>query len=141
MKDARERLAAGQNIGILFGPERAGLENDDVARANAIISVPVNPAFGSLNLAQCVLLIAYEWRRLAGERFEAAEADSATILDVEKLTERLEADLENVHFFFPAEKADSMRTNLRNLFSRLPLTKADVRIFHGILRAFRRPRG
>lgn len=140
MKDARERIAAGQNVGILFGPERAGLENDDVARANAIISVPVNPAFGSLNLAQCVLLIAYEWRRLAGETFTAPQEDSATILDVEKLTERLEADLDAAHFFFPEEKAESMRTNLRNLFSRLPLNKADIRIFHGILRALRRSR-
>ena len=58
-----KRIAAGQGVAVLFGPERAGLENDDIAKANAIISVPVNPDFASLNLAQCVLLTAYEWRR------------------------------------------------------------------------------
>ena len=63
MRDAAERIAAWRAVAVLFGPERAGLENDDIARANAIISVPVNPEFPSLNLAQCVLLTAYEWRR------------------------------------------------------------------------------
>ena len=63
MADAARRIAAGGRVAVLFGPERAGLENDDIARANAIISVPVNPDFPSLNLAQCVLLTAYEWRR------------------------------------------------------------------------------
>jgi len=59
MADAHARIARGENVGVLFGPERSGLENEDIARANALISVPVNPAFGSLNLAQCVLLVAY----------------------------------------------------------------------------------
>jgi tRNA/rRNA methyltransferase len=63
MRDAKARIAAGGRVAVLFGPERAGLENDDIARANAIVSVPVNPDFPSLNLAQCVLLVAYEWRR------------------------------------------------------------------------------
>ena len=60
MAEAQERIARGERVSVLFGPERAGLENDDIARANAIISVPVNPDFPSLNLAQCVLLTAYE---------------------------------------------------------------------------------
>ena len=60
---ARERIAGGERVAVLFGPERAGLENEDIAQANAIVSVPVDPAFPSLNLAQCVLLMAYEWRR------------------------------------------------------------------------------
>ena len=59
-------IAAGERVGVLFGPERAGLDTADIVRANAVISVPVNPAYGSLNLAQCVLLIAYEWQRAAG---------------------------------------------------------------------------
>ena len=65
MQDARARIAQGQKVSVMFGPERAGMENDDIARANAIISVPVNPEFASLNLAQCVLLTGYEWRREA----------------------------------------------------------------------------
>ncbi|KKK94925.1 hypothetical protein LCGC14_2677940 [marine sediment metagenome] len=63
MAKAREVIASGEKVAVMFGPERAGLENDDISRANAIISVPVNPDFASLNLAQCVLLTAYEWRR------------------------------------------------------------------------------
>ena len=63
MEDARARIAAGGKVAVMFGPERAGMENEDIARANAIISVPVNPEFPSLNLAQCVLLTGYEWQR------------------------------------------------------------------------------
>ena len=61
--DARALAAEGKRVGVLFGPERAGLENEDVVLANAIVTVPVNPEFPSLNLAQCVLLMGYEWRR------------------------------------------------------------------------------
>ena len=67
MEHARAMISEGQNVAVLFGPERAGLENDDIARANAIISVPVNPKFPSLNLAQCVLLVGYEWMRASAE--------------------------------------------------------------------------
>ena len=67
MIEARDRIAAGQKVAVLFGPERAGLENDDIVRANAIISVPVNPEFASLNLGQCVLLTAYEFQRATTE--------------------------------------------------------------------------
>ena len=63
MREAAPVSRAGEKVAVLFGPERAGLENEDIARANAIVSVPVNPDFASLNLAQCVLLTAYEWRR------------------------------------------------------------------------------
>ena len=67
MRQAAEKIAQGQKVAVLFGPERAGLENEDIAGANALISVPVNPDFPSLNLAQCVLLMAYEWRRAQGQ--------------------------------------------------------------------------
>ena len=63
MGEARALIADGKRVGVLFGAERAGLENADIALANAIVTVPVNPGFASLNLAQCVLLTAYEWRR------------------------------------------------------------------------------
>jgi len=121
----------------LFGPERAGLENADVALASALISVPVNPAFGSLNLAQCVLLLAYEWVRAGGVEVAAKERGDvpATRVEIEKLCDRLEEDLEPRNFFYPATKAPSMRMNLRNLFSRLDLTQADTRILHGVIRA------
>lgn len=138
MEMAREKIAAGEKVAVLFGPERAGLENDDIARANAIISVPVNPDFASLNLAQCVLLTAYEWRRQAGEvqpeRVELAGADWASHIEIEKLAEHYEERLEQAGFFFPAIKADSMRLNLRNLWSRMRLTRSDVQMLHGVMR-------
>ena len=138
MEKAAELIASGQKVTVLFGPERAGLQNEDVAVANAIITLPVNPEFPSLNLAQCVLLLAYEWRRAQGQienqRMELAGADCAAVQDVEKLAEHFEQKLDTAGFFFPETKAQGMKLNLRNMWSRLPLTRADVQIFHGMLR-------
>lgn len=140
MEDARARTAVGGRTAIIFGPERAGLENDDVARANAIITVPVNPEFASINLAQAVLLAGYEWSRgsLPAEpaphgRRSDAEAP-ATRIEVEKLADHWEERLDEAGFFFPAEKAPAMKLTLRNLWSRMPMTRADTQIFHGMLR-------
>ena len=137
MQDARARIAAGGKVAVLFGPERAGMENDDIARANAIISVPVNPDFPSLNLAQCVLLTGYEWRREAvpaEAMYVGAVADWAEQIEIEKLAEHYEERLEEAGFFFPDHKAANMKQNLRNLWSRMPLTRADVQMLHGIMR-------
>lgn len=142
MAEAARRIGEGQKVAVLFGPERAGLENDDIAQANAIVTVPVNPEFPSLNLAQCVLLTAYEWRRanetLLGEivhkTVEMGGADWAEHIEVEKLAEHYEARLDEAGFFYPPAKAPGMKTNLRNLWSRMPLTRADVQMLHGVMR-------
>lgn len=138
MEVAREKITSGDKVAVLFGPERAGLENEDIALANAIISVPVNPEFPSLNLAQCVLLTGYEWRRQSvetvPEAMEMAGTDWANAIEMDKLAEHYEDTLEQAGFFFPATKADSMKLNLRNMWSRMPLTRADVQTLHGVLR-------
>ena len=137
MADAAARIAAGQKVAVLFGPERTGLENDDIARANAIITVPVNPDFASLNLGQCVLLTAYEWRRATSRatgRMEMAGTDWAEALEVEHLARHYEEALETAGFWFPPHKAAGMKENLRNLWSRLPLTRTDVQMLHGLMR-------
>jgi tRNA/rRNA methyltransferase len=138
MQQARAIQAEGGKVGVLFGPERAGLENDDIARANAIISVPVNPDFPSLNLAQCVLLCAYEFRRAGDdtppEVMELARTDFATGAEVTALGDHMEARLEEAGFFFPPDKAEGMKRTLRQIWGRLPLTRADVQTLHGILR-------
>ena len=138
MRDCALRMARGERVAVLFGPERAGLENDDIARANAIISVPVNPAFPSLNLAQCVLLVAYEWMRatadIAPRSVEMAGTDWAEQIEVEHLARHYEERLQDMGFFFPEHKSDSMRLNLRNFWSRMPMTRADVQMLHGMLR-------
>lgn len=144
MAEAHARIAAGQRVAVLFGPERTGLENDDIARANAIITVPVNREFFSLNLAQAVLLTAYEFSRgvhsapaidpgLAG-------AEVASAIEVEKLGDHYEEKLEAAGFFFPPDKAAPMKRNLRNMWSRFALTRADVQTLHGMLRQITRRR-
>ena len=137
MKDAAQRIANGEKVAILFGPERAGMENDDIAKANAIISVPVNPEFASLNLAQCVLLVGYEWRQATVETVAATvsmDGEWATQQEMVKLAEHYEDRMETAGFFFPEHKAPSMKINLRNLWSRMPLTRADIQMLHGIMR-------
>lgn len=138
-RDARARIGRGERVGVLFGRERTGLENDDVVRANAIVTVPVNPAFASLNLAQCVLLMSYEWRKLIdegpGETYRIGRNDLAASGDVEKMLEHLTGELDDAHFFFPEHKRESMLMNLRNLFRRAPLTDHDVRTLRGVIRA------
>ncbi|WP_246849623.1 RNA methyltransferase [Rubellimicrobium arenae] len=136
--DMARRIAGGERVACLFGPERAGLENQDVARANAIITVDLNPEFSSLNLAQCVLLVAYEWRRATQAavpvRTEMAGAQWASALEVDHLARHFEERLEEAGFFFPDHKAESMKLSLRNLWSRMPLTGQDVQTLHGVLR-------
>lgn len=138
MDYARALGAQGKKVGILFGPERAGLENEDVVLANAIVTVPVNPDFPSLNLGQCVLLMGYEWARqrvdIAPEVMNFARTEYAQVHEIETLARHFEERLEQAGFFFPPAKAPGMKVSLRNMWSRLPLTTAEVRTFHGMLR-------
>lgn len=144
MQHARALISQGKNVGIMFGPERSGLANEDVAQANALISVPVNPAFASLNLAQCVLLLAYEWRRQTGEVpaqvMALAGTDFASVVEVQKLDARMEEALDARNFFWPEDKAESMILTLRNMLTRLDLTQADVRLLHGVFKTMEKPR-
>ena len=138
MQDAAARIAAGQKVAVMFGPERAGMENADIAHANAIVTVPVNPDFPSLNLAQCVRLMGYEWRRATEEavpvRLEGQRTELATGAEVEALARHYEDRMQEAGFFYPPEKADNMKLNLRNLWSRMPLTRADAQMLHGMMR-------
>ena len=138
--EARARIGAGQRVGILFGPERAGLESRDLIPAQAIVTLPVNPEFPSLNLAQCVLLLGYEWARQTGAPLPRPHsvAEPASRLAVEKLLERLTERLDDAGFFWPEHKAEPMRRTLENLFYRLDLSEPDTRILHGVIRTLGR---
>jgi tRNA/rRNA methyltransferase len=133
------RVAAGEQVAVLFGRERIGLENHEVALADRIVTLPVNPAFASLNLAQAVAIIAYEWFKAAGggelpfstphksppaakQQFDAFFAD-------------LERELDKVEFFRPGEKRATMRINLRNIFTRMAPSQQDLRTLHGVVTA------
>ncbi len=132
-------VAAGENVAIVFGRERYGLENDEVARADRIVTFPVNPAFASLNLAQAVALMAYEWfkRASAGALPFAMPQKSppAGKEQVQAFFANLERELDRIEFFRPLDKRATMLVNLRNIFARMQPTQQDVQTLHGIVLA------
>ena len=132
-------LAAGGHVAVVFGRERNGLENDEVGLADRIVTLPVNPAFASLNLAQAVVIIAYEWFKAAsGGALPFAMPQKSAPAPREQLLAffaDLERELERVEFFRPAEKRETMQVNLRNIFLRMAPTQQDIQTLHGVVRA------
>lgn len=142
--DARTREARGQKIAYLFGAERAGLSNEDVALSHAIITIPVNPDFSSLNLGQGVLLCAYEWFQIGAvkgvPRTSTTELVAETELpaphvELNNLYNRLEEELRAGHFFRTQEMQPGVMRNLKNMLSRAEMTSQEVNTFHGIITA------
>ena len=138
-KELRQAEALGHGCGILFGGEKAGLKNDDVVLAQKVVSVPVNPAFASLNLAQAVLLMAYEWFQAAdatpAESIHFLGAEPATSGELVGLFEHLEAELDASGFLYPPEKRDRMVRNIRNTLQRVGLSNQEVQTFRGMIKA------
>ena len=133
------QIKAGGTAGILFGRERWGLTNEEVGLSNRIITFPVNPGFASLNLAQAVLLVGYEWFKLstAGELpFAMPErSEPASQYQMQAFFDNLVRELDKVEFLRPAEKRDTMLVNLRNIFTRMEPTKQDMHTLHGVVMA------
>lgn len=130
---------------ILFGPERSGLETDDVALARTIITVPINPEFGSLNLAQAVILVAYEWSK--GEALRsppAVELDPpAPHEELEGMIAQLDAMLEQSGFYYPPHRVPTTRRTLRTLLTKPGWSSQELRTVRGVLSALegkKRPR-
>src|SRR3982074_2556875 len=134
-----DHIAGGGRAGILFGRERYGLQNDEVALANRIITFPVNPGFASLNLAQAVLLIGYEWFKLSTEGalpFAMPElSERAPQHQMQAFFDNLVRELDKVEFLRPREKRETMLVNLRNIFTRMDPTKQDMHTLHGVVMA------
>jgi tRNA/rRNA methyltransferase len=135
-----------EKTGILFGPERTGLDNDAISLADALCRVPLNPDFSSLNLAQAVLLFAYEWHkstdRTASEHLPTPDTRAAQRDELMGMFSHFEAALEASGFLAPPEKKPAMVRNLRNMFHRAQMTEQDVRTFRGIINSLLRwPRG
>src|ERR1700692_127952 len=124
-------VASGGTVGILFGRERYGLQNEEVALANRIITFPVNPGFASLNLAQAVLLIGYEWFKLSTKGalpFAMPErSEPASQHQMQAFFDNLVRELDKVEFLGPAEKRETMLGNLRNIFTRVDPSRQDRR--------------
>jgi tRNA/rRNA methyltransferase len=147
-RDAAARLAGavagGQACGLLFGGERAGLETADIALCQAIVTIPIDEKFRSLNLAQAVAINAYEWRlTVMGEapaRFDNQEAPAPREVQL-GMFEQLEAELDHAGFFHPPEKRPSMQRNLRVALSKANMTTQEVRTFRGVITALSKGRG
>lgn len=136
--------AGGLACGLLFGGERAGLETADIALCQAIVTIPIDPRFRSLNLAQAVAINAYEWRMTVEDRPppafrpDAAPADQAELVG---LYEHLERELDASGFFYPPEKRPSMVRNLRVVFARSGLSSQEARTLRGVITALTKGRG
>jgi tRNA/rRNA methyltransferase len=148
--EMRRRTAEGQRCGILFGPERNGLETEEFANADAAVMAPVNPNFASLNLAQAVLLVGYEWMKQTGggtlgrvttyeqplqPGLRTRGSPPAPKDDLMGFFEHLERELEAAHFFKPPEKRPSMVQNMRTMFTRMGATEQEIRTLRGIVKA------
>ena len=150
IEEIRRRLAEGQRCGIVFGPERNGLETGEIANADAVVMAPVNPNFASLNLAQAVLLLSYEWVKQAGTgtlgRVTTYEqplepglrtrgSPPASREELIGFFEHLERELEQAGFFSSPEKRPSVIQNLRSMFVRMGATEQEIRTLRGIVKA------
>ena len=131
----------GARLGLLFGPEKAGLKNEELVLADAIVQIPLNPAFASLNLAQAVLIMAYEWH-LSGPAPEdapppepAGSARPATKDEILHFFEHLEGALDARGFYPTPEMRPRMVLNMRAMFERISLTRQDVQTLRGVVRA------
>lgn len=136
-----------QHFGVLFGPERSGLTNEDVALCSGTISVPLNPAFSSLNLAQAVLLVSYEFYQIHLKTFETTislqqnETQMATKEELTGMFQQLETELDKAGYFRTAHKRPKMVQSIHTMFSRVPFTAQEIRTFRGIISDLVNPHG
>lgn len=133
----RSHVSGGGGAGLLFGRERWGLNNEEVALCDSIVTLPVEPAFASLNIAQAVLVLAYEWRKTGGAMaqlpFDSELGEPASREELVGLFEHLEEALDRSHFFQTPEKRPSMVNNLRAMLSRSAFNSQEVRTLRGVI--------
>ncbi len=139
--EMRRYIATDEGCGVLFGPERTGLINEHIALADTVLTVPLNPAFSSLNLAQAVLLLGYEWYTSADttpaeQMVITGPTERANKEQLIQFFEHFEEALDDAGFLRDPGKRPSMVRNLRNLFQRSDLTEQEVRTLHGVVTAF-----
>ena len=137
-------VAEGRNVGLLFGGERAGLETADIALCQAVVTLPIDPRFRSLNLAQAVIILAYEWRMTQETGAPAIFRDApppAPAAAMQGLYDHFESELEAAGFFHPPEKKPSMMQNLRSALGRARFSDQEVRTFRGVVTALSKGRG
>jgi tRNA/rRNA methyltransferase len=133
------RISGGENTAIVFGRERIGLMNDEVAMADGIVTLPINPAFASLNLAQAVAVVSYEWLKVtSGNKLPHAtpqRSPNAPKQQMAAFLDNIERELDRVEFFRPPEKRETMLVNLRNIFVRMQASQQDIQTLSGVVMA------
>jgi tRNA/rRNA methyltransferase len=154
--EMRTRISRGERCAVLFGRERSGLETNEVANADALIMIPVNSRFASLNLAQAVLILGYEWMRGSeghslgrvttyekpvGSGLYMNDDRPATKQELVGFFEHLEAELEGAGFFKPSHKRATVVRNMRTMFSRMGATEQEVRTLRGIVATLAKGKG
>ena len=136
--EMRGWIGQAEKVGILFGPERTGLTNDDMVHADTALSIPLNPQFSSLNIAQAVLLVAYEWAASGDTTPPARMADHATRPatkeEMQNLFDHLERALDQSGFLRNKDMRPSTVLNLRALLQRAQMTEQEARTFHGVIK-------
>ncbi|VAV98408.1 tRNA (cytidine(32)/uridine(32)-2'-O)-methyltransferase [hydrothermal vent metagenome] len=140
---AMDIASANGKCAIIFGPERSGLEVVDVELARKIITVPINPDFGSLNLAQAVILVAYELSKLGDgtvqPTIEKQASRPAPQLELDRMYEHLERALQNTGYFYPPDRAAATKVTLRNMITMPGWTEEQVKTWRGVISAFENP--
>ncbi len=135
----RGAVDSGEKVGLLFGPEKAGLKNDDIALSTAIVSVPLNPSFASINLATAVGLMSYEWFQTGSDIPDSytpmLDTKPATAGELQKLFDHMEYELEEAGYFRSDQRGSLMRRNIRNIFTRSELTHEEVSTMRGVVKA------
>jgi tRNA/rRNA methyltransferase len=154
--EMRRRIGEGQRCGVLFGRERNGLETSEVANADAIVMIPVNNRFASLNLAQAVLVLGYEWMRTSEDAslgrvtgnetplmqgLNLGDDRLATKEELIGLFEHIEEELDRLGFFNPAHRRATVSRNLRTMLTRMGATEQEIRTFRGIVATLAKGKG
>ena len=139
----RQSFVNDIKTGILFGRERWGLHNDEVALADVMVTFPVNPAFASLNIAQAVLLMSYEWmksgeREVANNAFRAPKSQIAKREELQSFFNHLEGALEEAKYYYPEARRERMTNNLRSIFTHAGLKELELQTLHGVVAALER---
>ena len=145
---AKDIVSREGRSGLMFGPEASGLDNDDVVRADLLVTADLNPDYPSLNLAQAVLLMAWEWRAAAmaanySEPEDTKNPDKteiASVLERDRFHDRLETELDAGGFFISPEMAPAVKRNLRALITRARPSRQEISTLHGVIQALTKSR-
>ena len=143
IKFAKKLIESGNTVGILFGSERAGLEKNEISSSNAIISIPVNENFKSINLSHAVAVVSYEWfKNIESKNFQIKrdekELEFVKKIEVEKFVKQLKYQLQQKGYFWPEDKIESLNLNIDNLFYSLKLTNPNLKTLFGIVKSLKK---